>query len=277
VGGNLVAVQASRLSTALHQHGKPGEFKDAAHYYASKICPNPYKVFLSHKSNSSTTRVLLFMAIPGHLTFVFIIWRLAADHPRLSILFIFFYIIAALIQVAILLYIAQWMVTFTWRHERDPDNVCIPYLTAIGDLLVSSISCYKCSSINGSNPLCEDFFQGDMTGTTSLLHTPCLTNLRGRQGLFPATHCIKLVAYSGESKSVQYTYRTCSRDEGDDNGITRASHCGFIKLDWINQHRRFRGCLNICDKDACNQANYHSISIWNIIFYLNLLLLLLCM
>ncbi|CAF4605172.1 unnamed protein product [Rotaria sp. Silwood1] len=276
VGGNLVAVQASRLSTALHQHGKPGEFKDAAHYYASKICPNPYKVFFSKKSNSSTTRVLLFMAVPGHLTFVFIISKLATDHTRLSIIFIFFYLIAALIQVAILLYIAQWMVAFVWRHERDPDNVCIPYLTAIGDLLVSSISCYKCFSINGSNPLCEDFFQGDMSGTTSLLQTPCLTNLRGRQGLFPATHCIKLVAYSGEAKSVQYTYRTCSRDEGDDNGITRTSHCGFIKLDWIHPHRRFRGCLSICDKDACNQAYYHSISIWNIIFCLNLLLLLLC-
>lgn len=64
-------------------------------------------------------------------------------------------------------------------------------------ILVLSISCYKCSSINGSNPLCEDYFQGDITGTTSLLYTPCLTNLRGRKGLFPATHCIKLIAYSG--------------------------------------------------------------------------------
>ncbi|CAF1395639.1 unnamed protein product [Rotaria sordida] len=139
VGGNLVAVQASRLSTALHQHGKPGEFKDRAHYYASKICPNPYKVFLSNKNNSSTTRVLLFMSIPGHLTFVFIIWKLAVNHPRISILFVFLYLIAAFIQVAILLYIAQWMVAYTWRHERDPDNVCIPYLTAIGDLLGTAL------------------------------------------------------------------------------------------------------------------------------------------
>jgi solute carrier family 41 len=47
VGGNLVAVHASRLSTALHRQGKPGEFKDTAQYYASKICPNPYKVFFA--------------------------------------------------------------------------------------------------------------------------------------------------------------------------------------------------------------------------------------
>jgi len=48
VGGNLVAVQASRLSTALHRQGKPGEFQDSAQYYSSKICPNPYKVFCSN-------------------------------------------------------------------------------------------------------------------------------------------------------------------------------------------------------------------------------------
>jgi hypothetical protein len=62
--------------------------------------------------------------------------------------------------------------------------------------LVSSISCYKCLSINGSNLLCEDLFQGDIAGRPSLLYTPCLTYLRGRQGLFPATYCIKLVVYS---------------------------------------------------------------------------------
>jgi len=155
-------------------------------------------------------------------------------------------------------------------------------------LLASSISCYKCSSVNGSNPSCEDFFQGDIPGTTSLLHTPCLTNLRGRKGLFPATHCIKLIAHSGgkiifyyfnfykysfeiEPNSIRYLYRTCSRDESEDDGIARASHCGFIKLDWINPHERFHGCLHICDKDACNHAYNHSFSIWKIIFCLNLL------
>jgi hypothetical protein len=156
-------------------------------------------------------------------------------------------------------------------------------------ILVLSISCYKCSSINGSNPSCEDSFQGDIAGKTSLLQTPCLTNLRGRKGFFPATHCIKLIAHSRgkiilisfilisillsiEPNSTQYVYRTCSRDEGDDNGITRASHCGFIKLEWINPHQRFRGCLHICERDACNQAYYLYPSIWKIIFSLNLLL-----
>ncbi len=50
VGGNLVAIQASRLSTALHQQGKPGEFRNKEQYYASTICPNPYQVFCSKSS-----------------------------------------------------------------------------------------------------------------------------------------------------------------------------------------------------------------------------------
>ena len=62
--------------------------------------------------------------------------------------------------------------------------------------LVSSLSCYKCFSINGSNPSCEDLFHGDIAGRTSFLQTPCVTSLRKRNGTFPATHCIKLVAYS---------------------------------------------------------------------------------
>ncbi|UJR21453.1 hypothetical protein I4U23_024538 [Adineta vaga] len=118
------------------------------------------------------------------------------------------------------------------------------------------------------NPACEDPFHGEIEGTTPLLQTSCLTNSRGRQGRFLATHCIKLVAHSPEPNSIRYVYRTCSRDEGDDNSITRTSHCGFIKLQWINPHRRLRGCLHICDKDACNQAFNHSFSIGMMTFSL---------
>ncbi|UJR27961.1 hypothetical protein I4U23_009219 [Adineta vaga] len=128
---------------------------------------------------------------------------------------------------------------------------------------VSSLSCYKCFSINGSNPQCEDLFQGDIPGKPSLLQTPCITSLRGRNGTFPGTHCIKLVAHSNGPKPVQYTYRTCGREELYDNGINRVSHCGFVKLDWTDEHRRFRGCLQICDKDACK------IVIHCMIFYLS--------
>ncbi|CAF4524465.1 unnamed protein product, partial [Rotaria magnacalcarata] len=50
---------------------------------------------------SCTIRVLLFITIPGHLTFMFLIWQLAVDHIQFSALFILLYLIAALIQVEI--------------------------------------------------------------------------------------------------------------------------------------------------------------------------------
>ncbi|CAF4198170.1 unnamed protein product, partial [Adineta steineri] len=56
----MIAAQASRLSTPLHQQSKPGEFQDITQYHTSKFFPNPYKIFCLTKSNSSTTRVLLY-------------------------------------------------------------------------------------------------------------------------------------------------------------------------------------------------------------------------
>ena len=38
-------------------------------------------------------------------------------------------------KVAILLFVANWMVHWMWKRCNDPDNFSIPYLTAIGDLL----------------------------------------------------------------------------------------------------------------------------------------------
>lgn len=43
VGGNLVAVQASRISTSLHQHSKLGRLPQ----FASTICSNPISVFFN--------------------------------------------------------------------------------------------------------------------------------------------------------------------------------------------------------------------------------------
>lgn len=167
--------------------------------------------------------------------------------------------------------------------------------------LVSSISCYKCLSINGSNPSCEDSFQGDVANKPSLLQAPCLTHLRGRTGLFPATHCIKLVAYkkgkikdfsfsfsSSNSDSLgynneswlllapnptQYMYRTCGREEADDNGIAHSTHCGFVKLDWLEKNQHFRGCLHTCDRDACNRTSYSSYSFLSILYCFSLFIL----
>ncbi|XP_059488939.1 solute carrier family 41 member 1-like isoform X2 [Neocloeon triangulifer] len=131
VGGNLVAVQASRISTSLHRDGKLGVLPS----YASKICINPITVFCAKGGHARTARVLMAMVIPGHLIFSYTISYLQAGHTSLTPIFVVIYLIAAVIQVFLLLYVAHVMVHWMWTKRIDPDNSAIPYLTALGDLL----------------------------------------------------------------------------------------------------------------------------------------------
>jgi len=43
------------------------------------------------------------------------------------------------LQVTILLFTCQWLVALMWQWAVDPDNAAIPYLTALGDLLGTSL------------------------------------------------------------------------------------------------------------------------------------------
>lgn len=135
VGGNLVAVQASRISTYLHQHCRIGTLPPGE----NRVCITPCAAFCSKNTNSRTARVLFLMVLPGHLIFTFAIRLLKAGHTSLTIVFLIVYLSAALVQVFLLLYIANCMVHFMWRRKTDPDNSAIPYLTALGDLLGTSL------------------------------------------------------------------------------------------------------------------------------------------
>jgi solute carrier family 41 len=80
------------------------------------------------------------LALPGHFLFYFIIFqvKLSTGHDSQAILslpFIVTYLTVSTMQVVILFLICYWLVHLTWRRNTDPDNICIPYLTAIGDLV----------------------------------------------------------------------------------------------------------------------------------------------
>ncbi|KAH0630179.1 hypothetical protein JD844_012886 [Phrynosoma platyrhinos] len=131
VGGNLVAIQASRISTFLHFWSMPGVLphKMRQHW------PNPCTTFFSSGVNSKSARVLILLVIPGHLVFLYTIHIFQAGHTALTFTFVAFYLMAAVLQVGILLYMADLLVRLMWRKGLDPDNFSIPYLTALGDLL----------------------------------------------------------------------------------------------------------------------------------------------
>lgn len=128
VGGNLVAVQASRISTALHRQGKPGDQVFDPQY---KKCCGAFR----GKEHGRAARVLLALAVPGHIVFLYTIYYVKAGHTSLTVFFAVGYLGCALLQVSLLLLTANWLVHWMWHRGKDPDNFCIPYLTALGDLL----------------------------------------------------------------------------------------------------------------------------------------------
>uniref|UniRef100_A0A1I8J6R5 CVNH domain-containing protein n=1 Tax=Macrostomum lignano TaxID=282301 RepID=A0A1I8J6R5_9PLAT len=69
------------------------------------------------------------------------------------------------------------------------------------------ISCYVCSSINGSNPACHDPFDSSLIGLT----TPCNQGRRAQNGVFPARFCFKLKGRR-RSDGQSVLVRRCSVD-----------------------------------------------------------------
>ncbi|XP_016352063.1 solute carrier family 41 member 2 isoform X2 [Sinocyclocheilus anshuiensis] len=130
VGGNLVSIQASRIATYLHFHCPLGELPDDA-----KGCYCPCRSFCTTGPNGRSAQVLLTLAIPGHLVFIYTIYLIQGNPDPPTAVFIFFYLAAAFTQVFLLLGIVDVMVHCLWKCGRDPDSFSIPYLTALGDLL----------------------------------------------------------------------------------------------------------------------------------------------
>ncbi|KAG7265506.1 hypothetical protein CRUP_034298 [Coryphaenoides rupestris] len=160
VGGNLVAIQASRISTYLHFWSIPGVLP----YKMRQHWPNPCISFFSSGVNSRSARVLLMLVVPGHngpsvrpcgccramvrpgtvvlqerswLSGASTLWRSRDQNMR-----------SRDHIVAILLYVADLIVRLMWRRSLDPDNFSIPYLTALGDLLGTGFLalCFRCVS-----------------------------------------------------------------------------------------------------------------------------------
>lgn len=140
VGGNLVAIFASRLSTVLHQTSEIGV---KAEWAPKKWYKYPFDTFFSKKNpESSSAIVLSLLALPGHIVFYLTITRIkmvnhedSYNPATTTISFISFYLTMSTLQVIILFLVCYWLVHTAWSHNKNPDNISIPYLTAIGDLL----------------------------------------------------------------------------------------------------------------------------------------------
>lgn len=130
VGGNLVVVQTCRMTTLLGRRSTLGNHPEDD----NRTLVSPISALFGRTYLSRTARLLLLVTVPGHTLFVYVI-HLA--HVSVTPMFLFFYLTSAVIQVAILLYMARCLVYFLWQWAIDPDNAAVPILTAVGDLLGS--------------------------------------------------------------------------------------------------------------------------------------------
>lgn len=165
VGGNLVAVQASRMSTKLHLDSQglgPGNLGPD-----DQVCVQPCAIIFGDSSHSMTASILLLLVLPGHTIFVYLISYLEAGHTTPTPTFLLFYLTAAWLQVAVLLYVCRVMVFWMWRAGMDPDNSAIPYLTALGDLLGGAFLGLAFQSLQWVGAV-EFSAQANQNSTTSL-------------------------------------------------------------------------------------------------------------
>lgn len=132
VGGNLVAVFSSRLSTFLHGNYARGTLPDEF----GTGCVKPCFLFCGAENpQKRAANVMLLLVVPGQLIFLGTIAWMKAGHVEITLSFTLLYLFSSLLQVILLLHIAWWLVHRVWKAGDDPDSVAIPYLTAFGDII----------------------------------------------------------------------------------------------------------------------------------------------
>ncbi|XP_071749180.1 UPAR/Ly6 domain-containing protein bou-like isoform X1 [Lepeophtheirus salmonis] len=101
---------------------------------------------------------------------------------------------------------------------------------------MSSIDCYTCSSMNNTDPHCED----PMSPAYKKLKENCKVPKVNHIGTFPANFCVKMIGTSlksGESLVI----RTCVFEDMN-------SQCGTFHF----QNDTLSGCILTCNYDGCN-------------------------
>ncbi|XP_015905043.1 uncharacterized protein [Parasteatoda tepidariorum] len=115
---------------------------------------------------------------------------------------------------------------------------------------VLGLDCFKCISTAGTYPPCDDPFHNNYT--RDILESPCWAGRKQRNGVFPATTCVKLAGTYGDTGET-LVVRGCAVDSGTltiDTELVRMSHCGGFYY----EDRYVRGCVQNCFEDGCNSS-----------------------
>lgn len=95
IGGNLVSVQASKISTMLHQSSLPGIIPPHG-----KIFEMPWRAIFHGTPYAKTARILILMSIPGQVLFICIADYIHQSTSTIGAPFILSYMTVSLVQVS---------------------------------------------------------------------------------------------------------------------------------------------------------------------------------
>ncbi|ORZ02784.1 hypothetical protein BCR43DRAFT_482157 [Syncephalastrum racemosum] len=113
LAGNLGSIYASRISTSLHA-GAREQYR---------------RIELT----------LMVMNVPVQILFLSLIWLLDLGHLDFTWMFSFTYFVVSMICTWLALVMGKSMTLAFWKHGYDPDNYVLPYLTAIIDVISTSL------------------------------------------------------------------------------------------------------------------------------------------
>ncbi|KAF7721141.1 hypothetical protein EC973_005364 [Apophysomyces ossiformis] len=113
LAGNLGSIYASRISTCLHA-GKQENYKQVEW-------------------------TLLLMNVPVQWVFLYLIWLFDLGHLDFNFAFCITYFIVAMLCTWLALKMGKSMTLMFWKSGYDPDNYVLPYLTAVIDVVCTSL------------------------------------------------------------------------------------------------------------------------------------------
>ena len=83
-------------------------------------------------------RLLMLVLIPAHLFYMGIIYglqyKLDITAFKITIPFVTSYLVAVIVQLLLLLYLAYVSVFWAWKRRINPDNSAIPFTSALADV-----------------------------------------------------------------------------------------------------------------------------------------------
>lgn len=129
VSVNLMAVQASRISTYLQQLSNVAP--ERAREFANKC--NPVEALYAQDMNASVARWLIAMCVPAMSTYLCFIFLVSPSHVDITIYLIICCLVSIIAQVTFIQCLTYLVTPISWKMDWDPDNVVIPVLMSISD------------------------------------------------------------------------------------------------------------------------------------------------